>query len=189
MLPYLALARATVLSHTNLLIENATLRQQLEIYRRQPKPPQLLPSDRLFWIWLSHWWARWQSALVIVSPETVLRWHREGYRRHWRRVSAGSPGRPPLPRNTIAIIQRISRDHPEWGVGAWSANLDLTLPADFDLTLPAFDLSIPDFDLDALLADVDKWMAELPTFELDKLLEDLDLPDLGDLKLEDFTLR
>ncbi len=127
LLPYLAFARATVLSRTDLLVENAALRQQLEIYRRQTRSPRLLPSDRLFWIWLSRWWARWKSALVIVSPETVLRWHREGYRRHWRRISGGSPGRPPIDRDTIAVIQRISRDHPEWGEDRIALELELKL--------------------------------------------------------------
>ena len=68
---------ASTRARTDLLIENAALRQQLEVYRRQVERPRLHRADRLFWIWLSRWWGRWRSALVIVSPETVLRWHRE----------------------------------------------------------------------------------------------------------------
>ena len=69
----------------------------------------------MLWIWLSRHWSRWRSALVLIQPETVLRWHREGYRLYWRRRSGGIGGRPRIPRSHINLIRRISSDHPEWG--------------------------------------------------------------------------
>jgi hypothetical protein len=48
-------------------------------------------TDRLFWIWLCRHWSRWRTALVVVQPETVLRWHREGFRRHWRCIREATP--------------------------------------------------------------------------------------------------
>ena len=64
----------------DLLLENPALRQQLTIYQRQVPRPRLQRSDRMFWIWLSRHWGRWKSALVIVHPDTVLKWHRAGNR-------------------------------------------------------------------------------------------------------------
>ena len=68
-------------SRTDLVLENAALRQQLDVYQRQVPRPKLGRADRVFWIWLPRHWPRWRSALVIVKAETVLRWHREGYPR------------------------------------------------------------------------------------------------------------
>ena len=98
-----------------LLMEIAALRQQLDVYRRQGRRPVINRRDRMFWIWLQRRWRGWKRALVIVKPETVLRWHREGYRAYWRWRSKGKPGRPRIPRKHIEFIRRISSDHPEWG--------------------------------------------------------------------------
>jgi len=128
--PALAALRISVHTRSDLLIENVALRQQLEVYRRQVERPKLHRADRLFWIWLSRWWSRWRSVLVNVSPETVLRWHQEGYRRHWRRKSGGQPGRPPIRPDYVAIIHRISRDHPEWGEDRIALEMKLKLGID-----------------------------------------------------------
>ena len=60
-------------------------------------------------------WSRWRASLVLIQPATVLRWHREGYRRHWRRRSGESSGRPRIPRSHISLIRRISSENPRWG--------------------------------------------------------------------------
>jgi putative transposase len=57
----------------------------------------------------------WWHALLIVQPDTLLRWHRAGFRVFWRRKSRSGPGRPPLPAVTVALIRRISDDNPLWG--------------------------------------------------------------------------
>lgn len=68
-----------------LQIENAAPRHQLAVLQRQKRGrPQLRPVDRLFWTWLCRLWPGWRRALVIVKPDTVLRWHRRGFRFYWR---------------------------------------------------------------------------------------------------------
>ncbi|MFT5431821.1 MAG: putative transposase [Myxococcota bacterium] len=76
----LSTATTLVRPRAKLLLEVAALRQQLRVYRRQNRRPKLDRGDRMFWIWLKRAWPGWRSALVLVQPETVLRWHREGYR-------------------------------------------------------------------------------------------------------------
>jgi putative transposase len=68
--------RNAIADRRDLLLENAALRQQLAIYQRKGKRPPLTFTDRLFWAWLSRSWPRWRSALFIVQPEAVIRWHR-----------------------------------------------------------------------------------------------------------------
>ena len=114
----------------DLLLEIAALRHQVEVLNAQVARPRFRRQDRMFWIWLCRQWPRWKEALVIVQPETVLRWHREGYRRYWRRRSGGSPGRPRIPRQHIAFIRRISTDHPEWGEDRIALEMKIKLGVD-----------------------------------------------------------
>jgi len=102
-------------SRVSLAAENALLRQQLSVLQREQPRPLLRPADRVLWIWLCRHWTGWRYALVLVQPATVLKWHREGYRRYWRRRSGGVGGRPRIPRSHSSLIRRISSDHPEWG--------------------------------------------------------------------------
>ncbi|MFC1662512.1 integrase, partial [Gemmatimonadota bacterium] len=102
-------------SPASLVAENALLRHQLSVLQRERPRPFLRPADRVLWIWLSRHWSRWRCALVLIQPATALRWHREGYRRCWRRRSGGAGGRPRIPQSHISLIRRISSDHPEWG--------------------------------------------------------------------------
>ena len=62
----------------HLAIENLALRQQLAILRRQAKRPKLRTRDRVFWVIVSNLWKDWRSALIVVTPDTVIRWHRRG---------------------------------------------------------------------------------------------------------------
>jgi hypothetical protein len=68
-----------------LVLENLALRQQLATYTRTCKRPRLRPADRFFWIWLSKLWRHWSTVLIIVKPQTVIGWHRQGWRLYWRR--------------------------------------------------------------------------------------------------------
>src|SRR5881396_3634242 len=74
--------------HRQVALENFALRHQLAVYKKMVNRPKLLSSDRLFWVALSGVWAAWRQALVIVSPNTVLRWQRRRFpeRRFWRRT-------------------------------------------------------------------------------------------------------
>ncbi len=99
-----------------LVLENLALRQQLAVYRRAHKRPRLRSGDRAFWVWLSKRWDGWQTPLILVKPETVIRWHRQGFKLYWRwRSHTRRPGRPRIPSEHIAFIRRMSRDQPTWG--------------------------------------------------------------------------
>jgi len=91
------------------------LRQQLAVYKRKAKKPQLRNRDRLFWSLLSKVWSDWISELVLVKPETVIRWRKRKFRQFWRTMSHGRSGRPPISNEHINFIRRISSDHPEYG--------------------------------------------------------------------------
>jgi hypothetical protein len=72
-------------TRTSLLLESIALRHQIAVLKRsQTRRPCFRRFDRLFWILLSHWWSDWRESLVIVQPETVLRWRREGWPALWR---------------------------------------------------------------------------------------------------------
>ena len=78
--------------------------------------PQLYASDRLLWAWLCRVWTDWRSALVIVQPDTVLAWHRKGFRLFWTwKVRRGRPGRPTVPKEVRDLIRTMSRENPRWG--------------------------------------------------------------------------
>jgi transposase InsO family protein len=107
--------RALLRSHATLVAENLALRQQLAILHQRLPRPRLKNRDRLFWVVLSKLWSGWQSVLVIVKPETVIRWHRQGFKYYWRWKSRSKPGRPKIPRELRQLIRRISRENPLWG--------------------------------------------------------------------------
>jgi putative transposase len=108
--------RTLFMTKQALLLENLALRQQLAAYQRTSERARRRTSDRVFWVGLSRLWGGWQSALVIVKPETVIRWHRKGFQLFWRRKSrSGKVGRPRIPRSHIEFIKRMSADNPGWG--------------------------------------------------------------------------
>ena len=91
----LAVLRAIFTSRAAWVAENLALRQQLAILRASVNRPKLRPRDRVFWVWLSRSWPGWKSLLVIVQPDTVVKWHRQGFKLYWRWTSRKrKPGRP-----------------------------------------------------------------------------------------------
>jgi transposase InsO family protein len=102
--------------HRQLVLENLALRQQLAVYKRTTARPKLRPTDRLFWVWLAKVWAGWRQPLLIVTPDTVLRWQRRRFREYWTRLS-GRPtgGRPAVPAEIKALIIRMATANPFWG--------------------------------------------------------------------------
>ena len=83
--------------HRQLALENLALRHQLAVYKRTLPRPRLRRTDRLLWVWLARVWTGWRAALVIVAPDTVLRWQRRRFRAHWTKLSGRRPGgRPPV---------------------------------------------------------------------------------------------
>jgi len=109
------LLRLLLQSRAALAAENLALRQQVAVLQRSVKRPRVHRRDRIFWVWLSRLWRGWRSSLLVVQPETVIRWHREGFRLYWRWKSRKPCGRPKLDAEIRALIRRMSRDNPSWG--------------------------------------------------------------------------
>jgi hypothetical protein len=99
-----AAASAALKSRAALHLENLALRHQLGVLRRSVKRPKLTSADRLLWAWLCEVWIARPSALVIVKPETVIGWHRKGFRLFWTwKVRHGQTGRPPVSKEIRAF--------------------------------------------------------------------------------------
>ena len=98
-------------SRLELMLENALLRQQLIVLKRQVKGPKFTWRDRALFVLLASKLRTWKNALVIVQPDTVLRWHRDLFRWVWKRKSKpkGKPGRPSLDKDIVALIKQIAR--------------------------------------------------------------------------------
>jgi len=109
------LAADLVRPRHDLVLENAFLRQQVIVLSRTSKRPAFTPWDRGLLVLLASHLRTWASALLIVQPETVLRWHRQGFRLFWRRQSAPRARLSPLAAATIALIGQMARDNPRWG--------------------------------------------------------------------------
>ena len=107
--------RLWFLSRAVLAAENLALRQQLAILKRATPRFKLRWRDRWFWVLLSRLWAGWRSALVLVQPETVIRWHRVGFRLFWGWLSRKKSGRPAVAAAVRALIRQMSRENPLWG--------------------------------------------------------------------------
>src|SRR5271156_3582126 len=103
-------------SRAALQVEILALRHQIGVLRRSTRKRQKLTmADRLFWAWLSELWAGWRSALVIVKPETVIAWHRRGFRLWWTWKSRRRIGRPTVPADIRALIRTMAQANPRWG--------------------------------------------------------------------------
>ncbi len=117
--------RTLLRDRAELAMENLALRQQLAILEQTAKRPQLRKRDRIFWVWLSRLWAGWRTALVIVQPDTVVRWHRQGFKLYWRWKSRREAGRPKIDTEIRRLIRRMSRENPLWGVPRIQSELAL----------------------------------------------------------------
>ena len=92
------------------------LRQQLGVLKRKRPRPRLLIHDRIFWVLLRRVWPAWRHALVIVKPETVVAWHRAGFRWFWRlRSRPKSLGRPKIDAEVRTLIRRMANENLCWG--------------------------------------------------------------------------
>jgi putative transposase len=103
-------------SRRALVLENLALRHQLDVLQRNVKRPRLTNQDRVLWIFLSRLWSDWQTVLALVQPDTVVRWHRKGFRLYWRWKSRPRwPGRRRVPKEVRDLIRTMSRHNPLWG--------------------------------------------------------------------------
>src|SRR3990172_3862091 len=103
-------------SRAKLEAEILILRQQINVLRRRaPKRPQLNNTDRFLFVWLYHWFPSVLGAIAIVRPETIIRWHRAGFRAYWRWRSRNRVGRPKVSAELRTLIGEMSRAKPLWG--------------------------------------------------------------------------
>src|SRR5262249_37082973 len=113
---FLALLASLFKSRVELEAENLVLRQKVNVLRRRmPKRPALTNIDRLLFVWLYRWFPLTVGALAIVRPETVIRWHRVGFRAYWRSRSSRRVGRPKVSVELRALIREMSQANPLWG--------------------------------------------------------------------------
>jgi len=112
----LALLTASLRSKVSLEVENAALRQQIIVLRRKLRGRiRLSNSDRLFFVWLYRLFPSVLRAILIIRPDTLVQWHRAGFRRYWRWKSRHRLGRPPVERDLRALIRQMSAENPLWG--------------------------------------------------------------------------
>src|SRR5215471_11059076 len=117
LLALLITLRSIVGSRLDLQLEILALRHQIAVLQRSAKKrPRLTATDRLLWVSLSRIWRRWRSTLVLVKPETVVAWHRKGFRLFWTwKVRHGQRGRPAITREIRDLIRTMCRENPTWG--------------------------------------------------------------------------
>ena len=116
LLPLLSVLRDTLRGRAVLQLELLALRHQLATIKRTSPRPSLRSADRLLWVILSRILPNWREVLVIVKPETVVGWHRKGFRLFWAWKSRRRRGgRPTVPREVRDLIHRMSRENPLWG--------------------------------------------------------------------------
>jgi len=120
------LIRGFFVSRSNLILENLALRQQLTAQQRTIKRPKLKSKDRVLWTWLSRIWPEWKSALIIVKPETVIKWNRQGFKLYWRwRSRTNKVGRPRIPKKIRNLIRQMSHENLTWGAPRIESELKL----------------------------------------------------------------
>ena len=112
----LAVLASPFRSKLRLEAENAVLRHQLIVLRRKMRGrPRLTNNDRWFFIQLYRWFPAMLKVLTIIQPETLVRWHRAGFRCYWRWKSRPQGGRPPIDTELRGLIRRMSIENPLWG--------------------------------------------------------------------------
>jgi len=103
-------------STRQLVLENLALKQQVAMLRQSVRRPRATPADRLFWILFARFVDGWRDTLHALHPDTVVRWHRTGFRLYWRWKSRGpKPGRPPIDSGLRKLIREMQATNMGWG--------------------------------------------------------------------------
>jgi hypothetical protein len=102
-------------SRTDTAIEILALRQQVAVLKRQRPRPRVHTFDRIFWTTLCRFWSRWTDVLVLVKPESVVGWHRAGFRLYWRWHSQRLGGQPRITAEIRNLIRRLAKENSHWG--------------------------------------------------------------------------
>src|SRR5579864_2102877 len=108
-------ARSRLKSRASLEAENLVLRQQVIVLSRKSRWVRLRNIDRLIFVGLYRFFPSILNAITVVKPETVIRWHRRGFRAYWRWKSRRCGGRPRIDREIRDLIRRMSKENPLWG--------------------------------------------------------------------------
>ena len=112
----LGILRSACRCRADLVLENVALRHQLGVLMQAGRRPRVTAVDRGFWVVLRRLWRRWSEVLVFVKPETVVRWHRAGFRLYWNwRSRRGRRGRPRTAAEVRALVRRFATENPTWG--------------------------------------------------------------------------
>src|SRR5215468_4940014 len=115
---FIVVVRALMLAlrgHRELVLENLALRQQLAAFHRTTRCG-LRTRDRLLWMVLARSWHNWRKALMVVQPDTAVRWHRDWLRRRWtRRSQPRRHGRPPIDQQIRSLVREMATANPLWG--------------------------------------------------------------------------
>ncbi len=114
-LALLAAVRVFIRSRHDTALEILALRQQVAVLKRKRPRPRLNPWDRMFWAALRQIWSRWSEVLVVVKPETVVGWHRTGFRLFWKWRSRARGGRPKTNAEIRTLIRRLAEENSTWG--------------------------------------------------------------------------
>src|ERR1700737_615695 len=104
-------------SRGNLVLENLLLGKHLRVVKRRHRRPSIGLLDKLFWVIVRRFWSEWKKALIVVTPETVVRWHRAGFRLYWRLISKVKKpiGRRQTPKQVRQLIFRMVAENTTWG--------------------------------------------------------------------------
>src|ERR1700675_689330 len=121
MLPLIRVLLPSILrvfrSRRNLLLENLVLRQQLAVLKRKRPRPRIAALDKVFWVFARRFWPGWKQALIVVTPDTVVRWHRAGFALYWRAISRTRLvfGRKQISKEVRELIFRMVHENLTWG--------------------------------------------------------------------------
>jgi len=108
--------RSSFKSRGQLTLENLALRQQLAMLRQSVKRPRVSHADRVFWVLFSKYVDGWRAMLHALHPDTVVRWHRKGFRRYWHWKSRRRhPGRPRIDAALRKLIRQMESANIGWG--------------------------------------------------------------------------
>jgi putative transposase len=119
---FLIAVRVFFRSRSDTALEVLALRQQVAVLKRKRPRPKLNSMDRLFWTVLRRCWSRWTDVLVLVKPDTVIGWHRTGFRLYGRWRSRPWGGRPKITEEIRVLIQRLAQENQTWEPRRSTAN-------------------------------------------------------------------
>jgi hypothetical protein len=119
---FLGCVLTAFVSREDLILENLALRQQLLILHTRKPRHRLTARQKLFWVVLRRLWSGWKTPLLLVTPRTVVGWHRAGFRLYWKWLSRVRPmgGRKPVSKEVRGLIFRMAEENPTWGSTAHS---------------------------------------------------------------------